>query len=103
TLSTVSLLHSLSLHDALPIFDRFTFTTDGSTPSFYENGLINVCIEIAIENGIPIEEAYKMASYNVAKHFRLDEDLGSIAPGKIADRKSTRLNSSHVSTSYAVF
>lgn len=65
-------------------FDQFTFTTDGSTPAFYEHGLINVCIDIAIKQGIPIEEAYKIGSYNAAKHFQLAEDLGSIAPGKVA-------------------
>src|SRR5690625_48099 len=65
-------------------FDQFTFTTDGSTPTFYKNGLINVCIDVAIKNGIPVEDAYSMATYHVARHFHLDDDLGSIAPGKIA-------------------
>ncbi|RKQ34618.1 adenine deaminase C-terminal domain-containing protein [Oceanobacillus halophilus] len=65
-------------------FDNLTFTTDGSTPEFSQNGLINVCIDIAIRKGIPLEDAYRMGSYNAAKHFRLDETLGSIAPGRIA-------------------
>jgi adenine deaminase len=66
-------------------FDQLTMTTDGGTPGFYENGLMNVCIDIAIQKGIPIEEAYRMASFNVAKHFHLDEHLGCIAPGRIAN------------------
>ncbi|WP_042225212.1 adenine deaminase C-terminal domain-containing protein [Oceanobacillus manasiensis] len=69
----------------LQSYDNLTMTTDGATPGFYERGLINVCIEIAIEKGVPIEEAYMMASYNAAKHLRLEEQLGSIAPGRIAN------------------
>lgn len=69
----------------LQAYDNLTMTTDGSTPEFYENGLLNVCIEIAIEKGIPPIEAYRMGSYNAAKHFGLDEQYGSIAPGRIAN------------------
>ncbi|WP_206207711.1 adenine deaminase C-terminal domain-containing protein [Virgibacillus indicus] len=65
-------------------YDNLTMTTDGGTPAFYENGLMNRCIEIAIEKGVPAVEAYRMASYNAARHFRMDEQLGSIAPGRIA-------------------
>lgn len=72
------------LEKNLTNFNQMTFTTDGSTPLFYRRGLINVCLEIAMNKGIPLEEAYKMASYNAAKHFQLDDDMGSIAPGKVA-------------------
>jgi adenine deaminase len=68
----------------LQAYDDLTFTTDGSTPGFYENGLINVCIDIAIKKGIPLVEAYRMGSYNVAKHFGLESKYGSIGPGRIA-------------------
>lgn len=68
----------------LKTFDELTMTTDGSTPSFYEDGLMNKLIDIAIQKGVPIEEAYRMASYNAAKHFHLEEQIGSIAPGRIA-------------------
>lgn len=66
-------------------FEQLTMTTDGGTPGFYENGLMNVCIDIAIQQGVPIEDAYRMASFNVAKHFHLEEQLGCIAPGRIAN------------------
>ncbi|MFD1037105.1 adenine deaminase C-terminal domain-containing protein [Virgibacillus byunsanensis] len=72
------------LAEGLTEFDNLTMTTDGSTPAFYEKGIINVCIEIAIDKGIPIEDAYRMATYNVARHFGLHEQLGSITPGRIA-------------------
>ncbi|WP_226035436.1 adenine deaminase C-terminal domain-containing protein [Aquibacillus saliphilus] len=65
-------------------YDSLTMTTDGSSPAFYEKGLINQCIEIAIEKGVPTIDAYMMASFNAAKHFNLHERLGSIAPGRVA-------------------
>ena len=65
-------------------YDQLMFTTDGSTPAFNEQGLMNRCIEIAIEKGVPIVEAYRMASFNVAKYLGLDELIGSIAPGRLA-------------------
>ncbi|MRH44563.1 amidohydrolase family protein [Aquibacillus halophilus] len=65
-------------------FDALTMTTDGSTPAFYEKGLMNQCIEIAIQQGVPIIDAYMMASFNAAKHFNMHERLGSIAPGRVA-------------------
>lgn len=68
----------------LQAYDNLTFTTDGSTPGFYEKGLINVCIDIAIKKGIPLVEAYRMGSYNAAKHFGMEAKYGSIAPGRIA-------------------
>ncbi|CDQ41715.1 adenine deaminase C-terminal domain-containing protein [Virgibacillus salexigens] len=68
----------------LKTYENITLTTDGATPGFYKDGLINICIDIAIKRGIPLEEAYLMGSYNAAKHFRMEEQLGSIAPGRFA-------------------
>jgi adenine deaminase len=65
-------------------YDNMMFTTDGSTPAFYKDGIIDQCIQIAIEEGIPHIEAYLMATYNVAKHFAIDHLVGSIGPGRIA-------------------
>ncbi|PEX82921.1 adenine deaminase [Bacillus cereus] len=66
-------------------FDRFIFTTDGSHPSFYENGMTNRMIEIAIEQGIPVIDAYNMASYNIASYYNMEHLHGSIATGRIAN------------------
>ncbi|WP_078382288.1 adenine deaminase C-terminal domain-containing protein [Sutcliffiella halmapala] len=66
-------------------YDQTFFTTDGSTPSFYENGVIDRTIAIALDKGVPLIEAYRMASFNVAKHFHMDDLHGSIAPGRIAN------------------
>jgi len=65
-------------------FDEMFFTTDGATPLFYQDGMMNQTIEIAIKQGIPEFEAYKMASYNVARYYQLDHLIGVIAPGRIA-------------------
>ncbi|WP_249871758.1 adenine deaminase C-terminal domain-containing protein [Oceanobacillus saliphilus] len=72
------------LEAGLETFDNLTMTMDGPSLEFMEKGMMNVCLEIAIEKGIPLIEAYRMASYNAARHFRLDEQLGSIAPGRVA-------------------
>ncbi|MGJ9458377.1 adenine deaminase C-terminal domain-containing protein [Oceanobacillus sp. CF4.6] len=72
------------LEAGLESFDNLTMTMDGPPPEFMKDGIMNVCLEIAIEKGIPLEEAYRMASYNAARHFHLDEQIGSIAPGRIA-------------------
>lgn len=72
------------LAENVDVFDSLSFTTDGGTPAFYKDGLINTCIKIAIEKGVPLEEAYRMGSYNPSKHLHLEEKIGSIAPGRLA-------------------
>lgn len=93
---TVSLRHS-SIRPDLDIllkelidlgvqqFDRFFFTTDGSHPYFYENGMTDELIKIAIHQGIPVIDAYHMASYNIARYYNLEHLHGSIATGRIAN------------------
>ncbi|WP_346817285.1 adenine deaminase C-terminal domain-containing protein [Bacillus paramobilis] len=66
-------------------FDRFILTTDGSHPSFYENGMTNVMISTAIKQGVPIIDAYHMASYNIARYYNMEHLHGSIATGRIAN------------------
>ncbi|SEA90003.1 adenine deaminase [Thalassobacillus cyri] len=65
-------------------FDHFMMTTDGSTPSFYEQGIMDTCVELAIEAGVPVVDAYLMASYHAARHFGIEHRVGSIAPGRTA-------------------
>ncbi|GAF65553.1 adenine deaminase C-terminal domain-containing protein [Alkalihalobacillus trypoxylicola] len=69
----------------LDTFDRCLMTTDGSPPSFYEPGVMNHLIKIAIEHGIPPIDAYHMASFNVAKYYHLESKQGMIAPGRLAN------------------
>lgn len=65
-------------------FDRLTFTTDGSPPAFYKDGVIDKMIKIAIDKGIPEIDAYNMATYNTAKYYNIDHIHGMIGPGRIA-------------------
>ncbi|WP_170885443.1 adenine deaminase C-terminal domain-containing protein [Bacillus alkalicellulosilyticus] len=65
-------------------FSQCLLTTDGSTPMFYEDGVLDKLIKIAIDKGVAPIEAYHMATYNVARHYHLDHKLGMIAPGRVA-------------------
>src|SRR5699024_12650393 len=84
-----SVLYTLSLHDALPISLRFKARGVRLTS---DNTLEDVVIEV------PDHEAAVLNDTTVA-------DLGTLTLRNVTtrDRKSTRLNSSHVSISYAVF
>jgi adenine deaminase len=66
-------------------FDNLMFTTDGSSASFYEQGMIDHMIRIAIEKGVPLIDAYNMATMNVARYYNLEHLHGSIATGRIAN------------------
>ncbi|KZO01280.1 adenine deaminase C-terminal domain-containing protein [Pseudobacillus badius] len=66
-------------------YDMMMFTTDGASPSFYREGILDWMIAKAIEYGIPPIGAYHMASYNVARYYRMDHLHGMIAPGRIAN------------------
>lgn len=65
-------------------FDHVYMTTDGSTPLYYEKGIMDAVITIALEQGVDPVDAYLMASSNVAMHYGFQNELGMIAPGRIA-------------------
>ncbi len=77
------ILESL-LKKGVTSFDRVMMNTDGSTPSFLENGTTDKLIAIALEKGVPSEDAYSMVSYNVANHYGISDTHGMIAPGRVA-------------------
>ena len=52
---------------------------------FYENGMTDELIKKAIYHGIPLIDAYLMASYNIARYYNLEHLHGSIATGRIAN------------------
>ncbi|ATP41971.1 adenosine deaminase [Solibacillus sp. R5-41] len=68
-----------------PIFDHLMMTTDGSTPSFHQDGVIDKCIRAAIEAGVSPIDAYNMASYNVARYYDMSNLHGIIATGRYAN------------------
>src|SRR5207249_11282631 len=91
-----TLLYTLSLHDALPISKHRlrVFQHENRQAPLHAGGPLSCQSVAADETFVPIDgEAEPCFERRVVRR-----QFG--APG---DRKSTRLNSSHVSISYAVF
>ncbi|MBK3495726.1 adenine deaminase [Viridibacillus sp. YIM B01967] len=68
----------------LNIFDHLMMTTDGATPSFYIDGVMDKCIQVALDAGVAPIDAYQMASYNVARYYNMTNLHGLIATGRFA-------------------
>lgn len=68
----------------LKVFDHLMMTTDGATPSFYEKGLMDQCIQVALDAGVEPIDAYQMASYNIANYYDVTHSHGLIATGRFA-------------------
>lgn len=66
------------------VFDHLMMTTDGATPSFYSDGVMDKCIQVALEAGVSPIDAYQMASYNVARYYDMADLHGIIATGRFA-------------------
>lgn len=66
-------------------FEHMSMTMDGATPSFLKDGVCDHLIRIALEQGIRPEDAYMMASSNIATHYNLADRIGHIAPGRVAN------------------
>ncbi len=64
---------------------RLMLTTDGSAPPFLAHGFVDFLIKLALDNGVPAAIAYQMATLNPATYYGLDQEIGGIAPGRIAD------------------
>ena len=67
-------------------------TTDGSTPSFHIDGVMDKCIRVALDAGVPPIDAYLMASYNVARYYDMTDLHGIIATGRYATFNFLRMN-----------
>lgn len=72
------------LEKGIQNFNSMYMTTDGGTPGFIEQGLVDRLIEIALDAGIPPIEAYMMATSNPARHYGLNRLVGELAPGRFA-------------------
>lgn len=67
-------------------FRRLALATDGIDPQdILEKGYMEYIVQKAIRLGFAPMDAVRMATLNVAEHFRLDGILGGIASGKYAD------------------
>src|SRR5207249_9898481 len=90
-------LSSLSLHDALPISpDGLAFLVFDWENAGWGVPVTDLCQFTWRSTLSPDLSAYGASLAETARGRPLE-------PGKLQDRKSTRLNSSHVSISYAVF
>lgn len=66
------------------IFHHLMMTTDGSTPMFHEDGIMDKCIRAALEAGVSPIDAYNMASYNAAKYYGMSNLHGMVSTGRFA-------------------
>src|SRR5699024_12188376 len=90
-------IYTPSLHDALPI----CFGYRKSLISEKKLIIVEGCIEL--EEGKKDEILARMEDLNKSRREKQPLNFPSAGSTFKRDRKSTRLNSSHVSTSYAVF
>src|SRR5690606_41684826 len=91
--------YTLSLHDALPIW------VIGQVEQVVQALELPKLVEREVSR-FPIERIEQIVLGVSGKEFRAITWLGALLGGMIGllqDRKSTRLNSSHVKISYAVF
>ena len=60
-------------------------TDDKHAREIQVEGHINYNISRAIELGLDPMKSVQMATVNTAKHFRMEDEIGSITPGRLAD------------------
>jgi adenine deaminase len=60
-------------------------TDDSHSGTLVHDGHMDRVVRHAIEQGLKPVTAIQMATLNAAQHFRLERELGSIAPGRLAD------------------
>ncbi len=66
--------------------DRLLLTTDGPSPdAISEHGYIDNLLRLAVEAGVPPVQAIRMVTLNPATYLHLDDHLGGVAPGRLAD------------------
>lgn len=66
-------------------YDRLMLNTDGASSTFYEQGVTDMTIRIAIEKGVPVIDAYNMATVNIARYYKIEHLHGTIATGRVAN------------------
>ena len=69
----------------LKSYDKCFFNTDGSSPGFYKEGFTDSLIKMAIDKGVPLTDAYNMASLNIARYYNIEYLHGNIATGRVAN------------------
>ncbi|MEW6670433.1 MAG: adenine deaminase C-terminal domain-containing protein [Thermodesulfobacteriota bacterium] len=74
------------IKDSGASFRRLALVTDGVEPKdLLEKGYMEYVVQKAIDCGFDPVDAVRMATLNVAEHFSIDNLVGGIAPGRLAD------------------
>ncbi|TIU77122.1 MAG: adenine deaminase, partial [Mesorhizobium sp.] len=60
-------------------------TDDSHSGTLVHEGHMDRVVRHAIQQGLKPVTAIQMATLNTAQHFRLEREIGSIAPGRLAD------------------
>jgi adenine deaminase len=69
-----------------PAYGHICFCADDKhVADLVEQGHIDHHVREAIRAGVPVEVAYRMASWNPALYYRLDHLVGSLTPTRLAD------------------
>lgn len=65
---------------------RLMLTVDGPAPGFIAHGgFIDEALRRIVAAGVPPMTAIQMATINPATYYHMDEEVGGIAPGRLAD------------------
>ena len=73
------------LREKLPLDNLMFCTDDKHAGEIQREGHINYNVARAMELGVGEIDAVKLATLNAARHFRLEDEIGSITPGRLAD------------------
>src|SRR5207249_7554905 len=100
---TTSHTHPLSLHDALPISllepSQAMIRSTGRTGRKRRGRVLFCFVSALLTLMVPLQRAWPQSGSGASGNLLVN---GSFEGPTYTDRKSTRLNSSHVSISYAV-
>lgn len=64
---------------------RIMLCSDGLNPTDLQSGHMDRCVREAIRAGIDPADAVAMATRNVFEYYNMDQNLGGLAPGRLAD------------------
>lgn len=78
-------LVSGALREGLPLENLMFCTDDKHASEIQEEGHINYNVSRAIQLGMREIDAVKIATISAARHFRMEDEIGSITPGRLAD------------------
>lgn len=73
------------VNNRLPTDHLLIGSENVSVSTLIQNGHLDYIVQKVIGMGVSPIEAIKMASYNVARSFKMDDKLGSLTPGRFAD------------------